>query len=325
MVSFHAIEPLVSGIGDDVQTAQQQLNELLKDFPQPDVSTGEGLELLRATSAPPQDPPKQAPEDLVIAGPAGELRLHTFNPVGRPRAVILRLHGGGWAAGAPEDDEAVNDRLARVCEIAVVSPEYRLVPEATLADQIDDCMAAARWTLEHAEERFGTSRVLLAGTSAGAYLAAMVLLALRDAGGIGFDLIRGVHLDCGAYDLSGTPSERESTRASLVLSRDLIDGLMELALPGVDPETRRQPSISPLYANLTGLPPALFTVGALDPLRDDAAFMSARWRLAGNPADLDVWPEAAHAFSNMAGPLASVALERATSWINSIINAESAS
>lgn len=239
--------------------------------------------------------------------------------------MVLRFHGGGWAAGTPEDDEAVNDRISEACKIAVVSPEYRLVPEATLADQIADCMAAARWTLEHAEERFGTTRVLLAGTSAGAYLAAMVLLRLRDAGDRRLDSIRGVHLDCGAYDLSGTPSERDSTRASLVLSRDLIDGLIELALPGVDPETRRQPDISPLYADLKGLPPALFTVGALDPLRDDAVFMAARWRLAGNAVGLDVWPDAAHAFSNLGGPVASLALERTTSWVNGILEAGTAS
>lgn len=96
--------------------------------------------------------------------------------------------------------------------------------------------------------------MLLAGTSAGAYLAATVLLRLRDAGDRRLDLIRGVHLDCGAYDLSRTPSERDSTRASLALTRDLIDGLIELALPGVDPETRRQPGAFPLYADLKGRP-----------------------------------------------------------------------
>lgn len=145
---FHAIEPLVGGIADGVRDAQLQVNEILKGYAQPDVLTREGLALLRATSAPPQDPPKLIPEDIEIAGPAGDLRLHTFTPGGRPRAVVLRFHGGGWAAGTPEDDEAVNDRLSEVCKIAVASPEYRLVPEASLADQIADCMAAARWTLD---------------------------------------------------------------------------------------------------------------------------------------------------------------------------------
>jgi acetyl esterase len=60
---------------------------------------------------------------------------------------------------------------------------------------------------------------------------------------------------------------------------------------------RRVADISPLYADLHGLPPALFSVGALDPMLDDSLFMSARWRAAGNDAELVIYPEAAHQFS----------------------------
>ncbi len=204
--------------------------------------------------------------------------------------------------------------------MAIVSPDYRLVPESSISHQIDESVAAIRWAAAQAHEHFGTSRLLLVGTSSGAYLAVTTLLRLRDAAEPGFTSIVGVHLDCGAYDLSGTPSERTSTNSSLVLSRSLIDGLMELGLPSMDPESRRDPSHSPLYADLIGLPPALFTVGSLDPLRDDALFLAARWRLAGNPADLDVWPEGAHAFTNMGTPLATVALDRTTSWISALLD-----
>ena len=67
-------------------------------------------------------------------------------------------------------------------------------------------------------------------------------------------------------------------------------------------EDRTDPDISPLYADLRGMPPAIFSVGTLDPLLDDSLFMAARWRAAGNHAELRVWPEAIHGF--IAFPLA---------------------
>jgi acetyl esterase len=315
MVTFHPLDPVVTGISPEILDAQRQVNRMLAQFPQPDVLAPGGVAQLRAITAPPQAPPELTPEDVTVAGPGGDLRLHIFTPPGPLRAAVVRIHGGGWAAGAPEDDEALNDQIARQCGVAIISPEYRLVPESSIADQIDDTLAAARWTLAHAQTRFGTSRLLLAGTSAGAHLAAATVLRLRDAAEPGFASVLGVHLDCGAYDLSGAPRVRASSDGDLVLSRGLIYGLLDLGLPGTDPEARRTPAMSPLYADLSGLPPALFTVGALDPLRDDSAFLAARWQLAGNHADLDVWPEGAHAFTNMGTPLAAAAIDRTTAWI----------
>jgi acetyl esterase/lipase len=68
-------------------------------------------------------------------------------------------------------------------------------------------------------------------------------------------------------------------------------------LPGLDAEQRRAPEISPLYADLRDLPPALFSVGTLDPLLDDSLFMAARWLAAGNEAELRIYEEAVHGFN----------------------------
>lgn len=203
--------------------------------------------------------------------------------------------------------------------MAIVSPDYRLVPDSSVPKQIDECVATVRWAAEHSQARFGTSRLLLAGISAGSHLAANTLLRLRDMAESAFPSIIGMHLDCGPYDCSSTPSVR-SAITSPVLNRGLIEGLTQLGLPGMSPESRRDPSLSPLYADLSGLPPALFTVGALDPLRDDSLFMANRWRLAGNLVDLDVWPEGAHAFTNMGTPLATIALDRTTTWISALLD-----
>ncbi|MEW2503813.1 ester cyclase [Amycolatopsis sp. NPDC047767] len=99
-----------------------------------------------------------------------------------------------------------------------------------------------------------------------------------------------------------------------------MDGLPDLALPGHTPEQRRAPRLSPALADLTRFPSTLLTVGDLDPLRDDAILLAARLRLAGRDARLEIWPEAPHAFTNMATPLGDVALDSAIAWLNDLLD-----
>ena len=319
---FHPTNPLVTGIDPQLLAAQDQANALLAQMPRLDVRTPEGLALLRTSTANNVGGTVLTPTDRTIPGPGpgGNLRLRIFSPTAPIRAAMLRIHGGGWAAGAPEDDDVLNDQLARACGIAVISPEYRLTPDATIADQIADTLATADWLAEHAPTEFGTDTLLIGGISAGAHLAAASLLALRDTAHPAFGRIVAAHFDCGAYELGGTPSALTATDDTLVLRRDMLDGLLEIALPGLTPDQRRTPELSPALADLTGLPPALFTVGALDPLRDDSALLAAHWQLADSRADLDVWPQAAHAFTNMATPLGALALTRAANWITAALD-----
>jgi acetyl esterase/lipase len=301
--------------------AQRAANAELLKMPHPDPRTPDGLVELRALIAPPQQSPALTPTDLVIDGPGGDLRLHVFIPDAPARGVMVRIHGGGWVGGAPEDDEAVNDHISRTCQTAIVSPEYRLAPEngVTILDEIEDCMAAVRWTHAQASSRFGNGRLMIAGTSGGAHLAAATLLRLRDTSDPAFTSIIGAHLDSGPYDVSGTPSQRLATEETLIVTPMWLEAFRELAFPGRDLEMLRDPTLSPLYAELTGLPPALFVVGALDPLLDDSLFMASRWAAAGNQATVDVWPVGAHTFMNMGTPLAQVALMRTTAWISEIL------
>jgi acetyl esterase len=298
--------------------AQRAANAELSNMPHPDPRTPAGLVELRALIAPPQRAPERAPDEVVVDGPGGDLRLHVFAPAAPARAVMVRIHGGGWIGGAPEDDDAVNDHLSRTCRLAIVSPEYRLAPEdgVTILDEIEDCLAAVRWAHAHAPARFGTERMLIGGISGGAHLAAAALVRLRDAGDPAFAAIAGAHLDSGPYDVSGTPSQRLATEQTLIVTPMWLEAFRELAFPGRDLETLRDPAVSPLYADLTGMPPAMFMVGALDPLLDDSLFMAARWQAAGSEATLEVWPVGAHTFMNMGTPLAEAALDRTAAWIS---------
>lgn len=86
-----------------------------------------------------------------------------------------------------------------------------------------------------------------------------------------------------------------------------------------DVARRRDPDVSPLYADLRGLPPALFTIGTLDPLLDDSLFMYARWVAAGNNAELAICPGGVHGFTLFPIPLAQQALDRMAGFLTDTV------
>jgi acetyl esterase len=229
--------------------------------------------------------------DREISGPAGPLRLRTFVP-DQVDAVFLHVHGGGFVSGSPEMTDLLHEILSKELNLAFVSVDYRLAPEHPYPAGPDDCEAAALWLLENAEREFGSARLLIGGESAGAHLAACTLLRLRDRDAV--DRFSGANLVFGIYDLSGTPSQRGVPERPDLLTAEQIEYFARLFTPDMSPEERRDPDVSPLYADLHGLPPALFTVGADDHLVDDTLFLAGRWELAGNHTELLVYPETPH-------------------------------
>jgi acetyl esterase len=236
--------------------------------------------------------PSDRAVDGMIEGPAGPIRLRTFAHE-RPDGVLLHIHGGAWMAGSPEMMDLLHEIIVETCHVAVVSVDYRLAPEHPYPAGPDDCEAAARWLVDHAAEEFGSDRLLIGGESAGAHLAAVTLLRMRDRHQAA-DRFLGANLVFGAYDLSRTPSQRG---VGIAPGTDILDGTgfpLDLFLPGMSDEDRRAPDVSPLYADLRGMPPALFSVGSNDHLLDDTLFMAARWEVAGNRSELLVYPETPH-------------------------------
>ncbi|HLX88354.1 MAG TPA: alpha/beta hydrolase [Acidimicrobiales bacterium] len=250
----------------------------------------------------------------VIPGPAGPVPLRVVVPDRDPDAVYLHIHGGGWTLGSAEEHDPLLEALAAQAGVAVVSADYRLAPEHPFPAGPDDCEAAAVWLLGAAASEFGTDRLLIGGESAGAHLSVSTLLRVRDRHDA-LDRFAGANLVFGAYDLSGTPSTRRWGERNLVLSTPIVEWFTENFLPGLSPEQRRRPDISPLYASLQGMPPALFTVGMLDPLLDDSLFMAARWEAAGSPATLRVYPEGPHAFHAFPTALGRMSVEEQTRFI----------
>jgi acetyl esterase/lipase len=117
-----------------------------------------------------------------------------------------------------------------------------------------------------------------------------------------------------------TPSARSWGDRNLVISTPIMEWFNEMFLPGTTDEERRSPEVSPLYADLGGLPPALFSVGSLDPLLDDSLFMSARWRAAGNQATLQVYPESVHGFIRFPTSIGALAVHSMLDFIRSTLS-----
>jgi acetyl esterase len=246
----------------------------------------------------PFPPPVYLPQarDLTVPSRGGDLRLRILAPESEATGVYLHIHGGGFAVGAADLQDVPLWELVEATGLCAVSVDYRLAPEHPYPAGPDDCEDAALWLLEHGLEELGApNRLAIGGESAGAHLAALTLIRLRDRHAIR-DAFRAANLVFGVFDLSGTPSRRRWGNRELVLSAPTMNWFEDAFLPGFDVEQRRDPDVSPLYADVSGLPPALFTVGTLDALLDDSLFMHARWQAAGNPAELRVYEEGVHGF-----------------------------
>lgn len=249
----------------------------------------------------------------VIPGPDGPLPLRLLLPAGPPRALVVDLHGGGWVLGSA----ALNDRLTgHLAEagLAVASVDYRLLDEVReiwMPDAVADCAAALRWAAGPGRNRFGVERVFVIGESAGAHLAALALQQLRDEGVT--PLPAPVFVQ-GVFDLAGTPSVQAADARTLLFDGpNLVRDLGRLT-PDRDEAGRRAPDVSPLYGNLSGMPPALFVAGEADPLCDDSRLMAERWSAHADTVLLEV-PLAPHGFQHFVAASAAPAQAFIRGWI----------
>lgn len=230
--------------------------------------------------------------------PSG-LRLRILKPAS-PQGYLLAIHGGGWIMGSALSDEKGNRELAAALNLTVVSPDYRLAPEHQFPAAPQDCEEAARWVLAQG----GPACIL--GKSAGAHLAALTVSRVP-----GF---KAAVLWYGIYDLSRTPAWRLAEDKD---HPDLEPSFLVKCVNRFDPgPDLRRPALSPLYAPLKNLPPALFVVGARDVLVEDSKFMAVRWATAG-PAELLLYEDGFHGFDGYDLQMARDARKRVVDWLDS--------
>jgi acetyl esterase/lipase len=206
-------------------------------------------------------------------------------PGGEPR-LVLHVHGGGFTIGSSRAIRDLLARLALASNARVLSVDYRLAPEHPDPAALDDVRAVWRAALEE----FAAKQIVLTGDSAGGNLALRLMLDLRD---------RGEALPAGAVllspwlDLRCTADSFETNAAVDVLDRELL--LAEAAgyANGRDPG---DPSLSPLHANLRGLPRLYVQAGGAELFRDDIEALATRARDAGVGTTLDVFDDQVHDF-----------------------------
>ncbi len=207
-----------------------------------------------------------------------------FHPPGAAVSrAILYLHGGAYMAGSPTSHGALAASLAAAASINVILPEYRLAPEHPFPAALDDARTVY---LDLAATGIGLS---LAGDSAGGGLALALAVDLRDRGE---PLPDSLSLISPWTDmtLSGASIAGRADIDPMITADALHAAIASYAagLPCEDPR------LSPLFANLVGLPPMLIQVGERERLRDDAARLAARAKDAGVMADYREWPGMVH-------------------------------
>lgn len=202
--------------------------------------------------------------------------------------VILYLHGGAYALGSIDVHREFIARLAQATRMRCLAINYRLAPEHPFPAALEDATAAYHWLLAQGVD---PSHIIIVGDSAGGGLALSTVVTIRDA---------GEQLPAGAVCIS--PWTDLGLTGASIRSKAQVD-------PILDPASLQMyaryyagkaeltfPLISPLFANLEGLPPLLIQVGADEILLDDATRLTDKARKAGVDIILEIWDEMFHVF-----------------------------
>ena len=257
-------------------------------------------------------PVSRLAHERTIEGSGGPIPVRILIP-DTILGVYLHFHGGGMAIGEAIYSDLANEEIALQCHLAVVSVNYRLAPEFPYPAAPEDSEMVALWLVTNAQAEFGSDRLLIGGESAGANLSVTTLVRLRDRHQ--FQPFRCANLVFGVYDWTLTPSVLLNGQTTPVLNARRMKFFVDQYV--TDHSHLRDPDISPLFADLAGLPPALFTVGTMDPLLDDSMFMHARWLAAGNSSELAIFPGGTHLFTRQPTALGHQARDRIHQFLRS--------
>jgi acetyl esterase/lipase len=286
-----------------------QLKEYLITNIKPFIVANFGVQLLRTEDPSRAVLPEDIQQETMNLGGIEAERLST--QAATPQSAILYFHGGAWSGGSPQSVRQVTWRLAKLTNVPVYVPVFRLAPEHPYPAGLDDCVQTYHALLE---QGISASSIVVAGDSSGGNTALALVHRLRAAN---MPLPGGVVGISSVTDLTGaSPSHKTNAELETILPPDLIEIIRDLYAPGAD---WTNPFLSPLYGDLTGFPPSFLQAGGDEMLVDDSRRMAAKLQAAGVEVVLDIAPELWHDYVMMADqiPEAQQSLERIAAFITS--------
>ncbi|ABY29729.1 alpha/beta hydrolase [Methylorubrum extorquens] len=212
----------------------------------------------------------------------------TSTPAADGERVVLFLHGGGYVSGSLKSHRHMVAQAGREARARTLALGYRLAPEHPFPAALDDALTGYRFLLASG---IAPARIALAGESAGGGLALATALSLREAG---LPLPGCLWLSSPWVDLALTGASMESKAAvDPLLGRTYLSELASLYLNGAD---ALGPLVSPINADLAGLPPMLIQIGSAETLLDDSVRLAAVAGATDIAVHLEIWPHMIHAW-----------------------------
>ncbi|PWF47832.1 alpha/beta hydrolase fold domain-containing protein [Massilia glaciei] len=252
-------------------------------------------------------------------------------PGADPARRTLYLHGGAFTVGSPASHRTLTERFSELTGGAVLALDYRLMPEHPRMAGIEDSRAAYRWMLDNGPGGAGPAQtVFVAGDSAGASLALALLAWTRDQGLRAADAAVVLSPSTDATLSSPSMSRNVHSDAMLGPAFGIVAKLPQAVTlwgtylqTGINP---RDPVISPVFGDLSKLPPTLVHASETEMLFDDAVRYTNRARAAGSPVELQTWNNTLHVWHlfNPELPEAREALAEIGKFLDAAIGASQA-
>jgi len=233
----------------------------------------------------------------------------------REDKVLFYLHGGAYVIGSRRTHRQLVSHIAREAGVTAVIPEYRLAPENPFPAAIDDAVAVYRALLESG---FKPENIVISGDSAGGGLSVATLLALRHTGD---PLPAAAVLLSPFLDVTAS-GESATTRADQDPWFEVEDMAVVARYYCPDETKWRDPLVSPVFANVSGLPPMLIQVGNDEILLNDSTRLADKLEAAGIDVEIEIWPHMWHVFQMFIGkmPESRRAVEKIGAYINKTIS-----